>query len=503
MLSGLEIRPFFQSGTSQKKWQNFLLAIPMDWQILRHPRTKNISRDDSFYSGMAVSLTCQSCGLACPQRLILPLVVFNMLIKNENPNISGPGGKKVHLFLTISGGNAPQAPGQINLKHLNIPPRSAEPGKRTAQELSKDKMQLLGQIGEGDAALGNAYISGDNILTDVDMDFVYDKGYAEGDTPMPLEVAEGSEVKACEKFEAIINKMRQKAELLNNTREEQIHKKQQILEELQKVEQELQEKDKAQLLLYAQARLEQERQKQLQQLQKKKEEVEANARNTVPSLQEQSAAVANSQTTALHVAVDHSGLLTCQVEEGIENSIATDIEQDLHALSDCGDDNQLIKKPKLAKQESLGSSASMGSSADSICSHNDSKETSKTDQLSPECTDLSLQPREAKRVKHASDGYEGGGVQGDKQDPDKDVSSDNSSRASSEEIDLSCVLPACTTSLTMSATATALTSEYPTTLDPLIQEQLARQLQQLTLDVATQPQVKNAASLVSKGKQQC
>ena len=29
--------------------------------------------NDSFYSGMTVSLTCQYCGLESPQRLILPL----------------------------------------------------------------------------------------------------------------------------------------------------------------------------------------------------------------------------------------------------------------------------------------------------------------------------------------------------------------------------------------------------------------------------------------------
>ena len=56
-----------------QEWQKNLLAIPMNLQILGRPRTKAISRNDSFYSGMAVSLTCQSCGLACPQRLIPPL----------------------------------------------------------------------------------------------------------------------------------------------------------------------------------------------------------------------------------------------------------------------------------------------------------------------------------------------------------------------------------------------------------------------------------------------
>ena len=59
-----------------QEWQNKLLAIPMNWQILGHPRVKAFTRNDSFHSGMAVSLTCQSCGLACPQRLILPLLEY-------------------------------------------------------------------------------------------------------------------------------------------------------------------------------------------------------------------------------------------------------------------------------------------------------------------------------------------------------------------------------------------------------------------------------------------
>ena len=73
-LQGHSSRPFLQSGTANvQEWQKILLAIPMNWQILGHLRTKAISRNDSFYSGMAVSLTCQSCRLACPQHLILPL----------------------------------------------------------------------------------------------------------------------------------------------------------------------------------------------------------------------------------------------------------------------------------------------------------------------------------------------------------------------------------------------------------------------------------------------
>ena len=56
----------------------------------------------------------------------------------------------------------------------------------------------------------------------------------------------------CEKLEAFIKNMMRKADLLNTTREEQIVKKQQILEELQRVERELHEKAQAQMLLSAQ-----------------------------------------------------------------------------------------------------------------------------------------------------------------------------------------------------------------------------------------------------------
>ena len=56
-------------------------------------------------------------------------------------------------------------------------------------------------------------------------------------------------MKASERLEAFISKMMRRAELLHTTSEEQSLQKQQILEELQKVEQELQEKAKNPLLL--------------------------------------------------------------------------------------------------------------------------------------------------------------------------------------------------------------------------------------------------------------
>ena len=56
-----------------------------------------------------------------------------------------------------------------------------------------------------------------------------------------------------------------KAELLNTTREEQIVKKQQILEELQKVEAELHEKARAQLMLNVEQKQRSQQQQLLQQ----------------------------------------------------------------------------------------------------------------------------------------------------------------------------------------------------------------------------------------------
>ncbi|XP_041363273.1 ankyrin repeat and KH domain-containing protein 1-like [Gigantopelta aegis] len=80
-------------------------------------------------------------------------------------------------------------------------------------------------------------------------------------------LAELGDEKATEKVEAIINNIMAK-ELINTTtasKEEQILRKQQILEELQKVERELQEKAQAQLLLSAQQQLEQHQQQLLAQ----------------------------------------------------------------------------------------------------------------------------------------------------------------------------------------------------------------------------------------------
>ncbi|XP_069125262.1 ankyrin repeat and KH domain-containing protein 1-like isoform X1 [Argopecten irradians] len=70
------------------------------------------------------------------------------------------------------------------------------------------------------------------------------------------------DVKARERLEAIINNVMDKELDNTSTKEEQILRKQQILQELQKVERELQEKAQAQLLISAQHQREQQQQQQ-------------------------------------------------------------------------------------------------------------------------------------------------------------------------------------------------------------------------------------------------
>lgn len=67
-----------------------------------------------------------------------------------------------------------------------------------------------------------------------------------------IETDADKSLKPSERLEACINSMMKKAEMLHPSPEEQILQKQQILEELQRVERELQEKAHAQLLLTAQ-----------------------------------------------------------------------------------------------------------------------------------------------------------------------------------------------------------------------------------------------------------
>lgn len=95
-----------------------------------------------------------------------------------------------------------------------------------------------------------------SLLSTIDVDFgaEYEKACAEAASAAASSGSESEDkmnemMRASERLEAFINKMMRRAECLNTTSEEQFLQKQQILEELQKVEHELQEKAKNPLLL--------------------------------------------------------------------------------------------------------------------------------------------------------------------------------------------------------------------------------------------------------------
>ena len=149
-------------------------------------------------------------------------------------------------FLTAG---VPQMPGQVNLKDLNIPARTQE---QIRQNMQKSLTRSLSQRRSETEQLCSSTEASDE---ESDFSYDYEKNYTENGSPASVEL---EDMKASERLEAFINKMMKKAELLNTTREEQILKKQQILEELQKVERELQEK--AQTQLFIKQRLEQQQQ---------------------------------------------------------------------------------------------------------------------------------------------------------------------------------------------------------------------------------------------------
>ena len=191
----------------------------------------------------------------------------------------------------------------------------------------------------------------------------------------PGESAEerGMDMKASERLEKFISNMMKKAELLNTTREEQILKKQQILEELQKVEAELHEKAKAQLLL----NVEQKQRSQQQQLLQQQVQLAAAAMQQ----QQGAAAVAGAGGDKGKGAPSFHSLLKNQLEltkKAVLNMGKSDSAESSVSSTNCAEGyaggggagaGGEAEKPALAKQESLGSASSM--SADSGCGNSD------------------------------------------------------------------------------------------------------------------------------------
>ena len=223
----------------------------------------------------------------------------------------------------------------------------------------------------------------------------------------------GTDMKASERLEKFINNMMKKAELLNTTREEQIVKKQQILEELQKVEAELHEKAKAQLLL----NVEQKQRSQQQQL------LQVQLAAAAMQQQQQQQGAGSSEKTkgpSLHsllknqLELTKKAVLNMGKVDGAESGASpTNCAEAADSRNGAGGvSGEADKKPALAKQESLGSTSSM--SADSGCGNSDNNGR-----------DGAGQP----------DGMEADGV--DKAHGD----SKGDGRAGSEDVDLSNVMP--------------------------------------------------------------
>lgn len=404
-----------------------------------------------------------------------------------------------------------QMPGQINLKDLNIPTRQNMP-----LGMSKGKNQAVGIPNESGGMDPLQDYTGASIseehFAELEADFgEYEHGYMEDTSPVPLDLDDSPDLKASERLEAFINKMMQKAESLSITREEQILRKQQILEELQKVEQELQEKAKAQLLLNAQERLEQERESQ--QLQEEEEPTEEELEEyaagltgcrMVPSLQEQSAAVARTQgPLPLHVALKNQ-LMATQAIESRENATAAESVSSKDDAVDGGNPEEPsqaddVQAPHLAKQESLSSA----SSADSGCGNSDTTSAGK-DSSQSETNDASAKISPPKAIdetlleslenvelpQHNSttdytDTCSGREEVEGQEDCDPE---DRGSRASSEEVDISNVVPVLESSAQQLLQQQQQQQQHfdqhmqqPLQLTLQQQQELTRQFQQLAL----------------------
>lgn len=143
----------------------------------------------------------------------------------------------------------------MNLKDLNIPTRTTQDQIRQNMQKSLSRSAPTVKRKEMESRSKSESLSSE---TEPDFGEEYEKGYTEdggGNTQSALDFDIKAEMKTsekCEKLEAFIKNMMRKADMLNTTREEQIVKKQQILEQLQIVERELHEKAQEQMILSAQ-----------------------------------------------------------------------------------------------------------------------------------------------------------------------------------------------------------------------------------------------------------
>ena len=146
---------------------------------------------------------------------------------------------------------------KANVAEMNIPIKPADQILQNMQKSLAKKSPSTGSIPQGEAV--NKTNKNVNLANSGE---VSPQVSENGELP-DIMSDETIDLKATERLEAIISNVMAK-ELINttSTREEQILRKQQILEELQKVERELQEKAQQQLLITAQHQLEQQQQQQ-------------------------------------------------------------------------------------------------------------------------------------------------------------------------------------------------------------------------------------------------
>ena len=147
---------------------------------------------------------------------------------------------------------ASEVPGQVTIPKKNPDQVRQNMQKAVSRSAPTVKQKQKDRVGQR---------PGDVPGSEQDPDFgqEYESNFQENGGGVNNQSAFDFEIKAdmktsekCEKLEAFIKNMMRKADMLNTTREEQIVKKQQILEELKKVERELQEKAEAQQLLSTQ-----------------------------------------------------------------------------------------------------------------------------------------------------------------------------------------------------------------------------------------------------------
>ncbi|XP_064628158.1 ankyrin repeat domain-containing protein 17-like isoform X2 [Lineus longissimus] len=178
----------------------------------------------------------------------VPMQGLNNVVPPQDPNCITTSC--ANMFMPNIPTSLPHSPGQVTLKDFNLAGKTTD---QIRQNMQKSFARAKAKLTEADSQ-SKISVQSEGDTCSISSSYDYEKNYQDTGSPLSFDLDDQTDMKASERLEAFINKMMKKAELLNTTREEQILKKQQILEELQKVERELKEKAQAQFLLSAQQR---------------------------------------------------------------------------------------------------------------------------------------------------------------------------------------------------------------------------------------------------------